>query len=110
MPVSAGIILKVSIFNMQILHKHITQSGGLSIVWEDHGRRHVFGMTLLEVRKFLYKEGIISNRIDNMILAKRRSVFKGTALYWIDYKQFMSVKIQSSRFCEQILSTNTLLK
>lgn len=95
---------------MQILHKHITETGGLSIVWEDNDGWQVSGMTAQEVRKFLYQDGLISTRMDDKVLAKRRNAYGGTSLYWIDYKEFLYKKLEQRTFCEKILSTNTILK
>lgn len=95
---------------MQILSRHITQSGGLSFVWEDHNGYHVSGMTVQEVRRFLYEDGLICNRVENMVYAKRRTAIRGTTYYWVDYSTFLEAKLKQHSFCEKILSTNTLLK
>lgn len=94
---------------MQILSKHITQSGGLSFVWEDQHRITITSFTADQVKKFL-RDNIIIKEDGDQVWLRRRNTFGRIEIIQRTYEQCLFHQLNRPAFCEKILSTNTILK
>lgn len=87
---------------MQILSKHITQSGALSISFLSESGVHEEIFPAKEVQFYMYAADLIDDAHEDQVLIKGEG--------WIDYPDFLKAQLTDNSFCEKILSANTQIK
>jgi hypothetical protein len=87
---------------MTILSKHITAAGALEVSFLSESGVHQETFPAKEVQFYMYAADMIDDAHDHQVKIKGEG--------WVDYPDFLQAQLADNTFCEQILSTNTLIK
>lgn len=95
---------------MHIISKHITHTGAISFHWIDEdGQEYITGIPKDQVKTFLRRNIIIKEEGD-LVWVRYRNAFQQISHRQMGYMACLEIEIKRREFCQQIISSNILIK